>query len=480
MAKKTPRKSAVAMNRLRDPQGKFKCNLPAAFAPHADVPHLATFVGLPMTYPSAYRTSDQALRDNPGNAAAMRKDVFLMECLRARQYATCLSPWEITSPNEDLDVVYVRDKVEEIVKKTPQLTEMLRNLLESIWFGRYGINMEYSWRFDGDGTRWMVPCGWTPIDGDKIRYTNDQRIAIHWGSKVDPNIDEVVIFDRARARVIPPHEREALIVMNFEREDGDYIDQQSADRVHGVGIRDRLYWYWNLKNQLLGWLIDTFERFGRGGGIQLWFFEQGNDASYQSVKQAAETQSENSVLLVPRPAGQEKQTHGLEIVTPDSGSLKLMIELMSNYFDGAMKRYIVGQEMTSEASPSGLGSELAKIQQNSFHRIIKYDASLLSETITEQFVKVVLRHNFPEYADLELAFNIITDEPDQENVIKSLQAAYEMGLSLSEDDVRTQLSIVKPTSDEAVVKKSAEPLNTQSGLPQPAAEEVSSMEDNLV
>src|SRR5262245_51628854 len=67
----------------------------------ASIPHFMTFSGLVQTAARSYRyTHDEAMRDSPINARAMRRDAVLMSALRARQRPTAQLSWHIDPQDE--------------------------------------------------------------------------------------------------------------------------------------------------------------------------------------------------------------------------------------------------------------------------------------------------------------------------------------------------------------------------------------------
>ncbi len=87
-----------------------------------------------------------------------------------------------------------------------------------------------------------------------------------------------------------------------------------------------------------------------------------------------------------------------------------------------MKRYILGQTLTSEAEATGLGSGVADAHLATFADIVAYDARNLEETLTEDFVLPIQRWNFPKSDRFYMRFVIDTESPDAEGKLKAIKA----------------------------------------------------------
>ena len=127
-------------------------------------------------------------------------------------------------------------------------------------------------------------------------------------------------------------------------------------------------------------------------------------------------------------------------------------DLVMNYFGAAIKRYILGQTLTTEAAGTGLGSNLADVHLATFLSIVKYDATLLEETITNDILDPWFRANFP-LEKFRLRFRIDTESEDAQQKLNAAQSAYQMGLALREQDIYDLLGFAKPDPQDAVLSQ---------------------------
>ena len=118
------------------------------------------------------------------------------------------------------------------------------------------------------------------------------------------------------------------------------------------------------------------------------------------------------MVLLPRPPSGQDQ-FGIERIQPSMAGAQTLREIITDFFGWKIKRYILGQILTSESKATGLGSGVAKLHHGTWMDIVRYDAQKLSETLTHQLVQPLLAFNFPQAADLHVRFVIDTESPVQ-------------------------------------------------------------------
>ena len=98
----------------------------------------------------AYLNADEALRHSPANAARMRGDCSIMECLEAGQRASALLNWHIEP--EDKKDHKQKDLVADltaIVERSKYFMEWRHSLMQSIWCGRYATVNQFGLQRSG-------------------------------------------------------------------------------------------------------------------------------------------------------------------------------------------------------------------------------------------------------------------------------------------------------------------------------------------
>jgi phage gp29-like protein len=364
--------------------------------------HPATFQGLFGTFSHVYRTSDEALNDSWDNARYMRNDPGIMECVEARQRSVALLPWHIEPENEKShEQQELARQMTRILQRMRRFTEYRRALLEAIWYGRSAVQHRFGWVQIGD-RRYVMPAaargnpGWMPVHGDKLVWRYDDgtgrfladQVGIRVGQKRmnESRINDrwrVEPTDRGMAYFLSDWERPLLAIHKHQIEDGAFEQPQDAGFIHGIGIRHRIYWEWFQKQEALAFLMEFLER--SAGGVEVHYYPDGNEQARQSVLQAIQDRIANghNVMMYPKPAGEDPSQYGVDFVEPGVAGIEALKELLVEYYGHRIKRYILGQTLSSEAGSTGLGSGVAELHYDTLQQILTYDANNLERMLAD-------------------------------------------------------------------------------------------------
>lgn len=435
------------------------------------LPHVVTFTGVVGSISRVYRASDEAMKDNPDNAALMRNDLTIMECVEGRQRATALLNWHIEAEDaKDQEQKDIAAFATQCFARIPRFMQLRENLLHATFFGRAATKIKWGWDFVGPRQVCQIKA-WRPVHGDKLvfRYDPDSRewdddqIGIRVGNNYSngaligdrwpvTRAKHVFPTDYGMAYFLRPHERNLIAIHRHYIEDGEYDIPQNAGRIHGVGLRSRIYWTWYQKQETLAWMMEYLER--SAGGFEIWYYPWGNATAKEETRRAAIDRSAmgRNVVLVPKMSGQDGFGQWYDRVEPSMAGVTAIQDLVLNYFGASIKRYILGQTLTTEAGSTGLGSNLADVHLATFLSIVKYDATLLEETITQDLLLPWLRANFP-LVKFRLRFRIDTETENAHEKLQAAQAAFQMGLALKEQDIYDTIGFSKPDPNDAVLSQ---------------------------
>lgn len=442
------------------------------------VSHVTSFQSLMTSAARVYRQYDEALKHSLDNARYMRNDCGIMECLEARQRCVSLLNWHL-EPEDDKshDQKELCAELTKVLKRIRRFVEYQNNLLHATWFGKYAIQHTYGWQNIGGKMRLMPAgeregdIGWSPIHGDKLCFRFDDgtliedqydgQVGIRVGTsyvsaKLLKEKRQIETTDRGMAYFLTEDERRLLAIHKHMIEDGEYEDAISAGKIHGVGIRSRIYWEWVQKQETLAFLMEYLERCA--GGIQLWHFPAGNTNAKREVEQAVakfEGGSRN-VILVPIPAGDDGHQYGVQVMEPGMAGIDMLKDLVDRHFGHRIKRYILGQVLSSEAEATGLGSGVAEAHMDTLHQIIKYDATNLEETITFELLANIKNWNFPAARNIHVRFVKDTETDDAKEKLEGFQIAYQMGAKIREKDVMELVGAAIPGQGDAVLSLQAQ------------------------
>lgn len=438
----------------------------------AVVPHAAGFLSLFVGGPArVYWPSDTALKIARHNAIKMRSDAAVMECVELRQRAVALLDGRVECDREDSEHQRARTLLEKILRRIPRFMQLRENLLHALWFGRYAVANRFAWDWI-DGQKVVTIASWVPIHGDKLVWKVDGDAGDLWdglGIRVGgiSGLSEQVRrwHEQHRAWIEateygwayfpPPGVRDLLVVHRHYIEDGEYEEPRNAGKVFGVGIRDRIYWTWYQKQEALAWLMEFLER--SAFGIELWYYPAGNPQAREEWRQAASERAgpNKNILLVPRPMGMEGAVYGVERMEPSLAGAQALKDIITEYFGHQIKRYILGQTLTTEAHATGLGSNLASVHLDTFLQIVRYDALNLQETLTDQLVRRLVAWNWPQLDAGAFRWVIELESEKTDEKLAALRAAFDMGLKIRAGDLRELLEISEPGPEEEFLQNPA-------------------------
>jgi hypothetical protein len=439
------------------------------------LPHIHTVGGRTGIVSKSYLNQDEALRDSRDNAEKMRADCGIMECIEARQRATALLNWHVEPEDAtNVEEIALCGVLNDIIEKTPRFTEFRRTALEAIWYGRYANYMRYGSKLVKGQYRTAIKS-WEPRHGDKLvfryndgSYTVDENqvgIRVHsaWTgarSYMDPRTNSIVKqvspTEQGLVYWLTPWQRKTMLVHRHQVEDGPYHEPRMAGRIHGVGIRDRIYWTWYAMVECLQRVVEYLDR--AAFGIEIWPYQAGNPQS-QADTEAAASQAMGggrTIILAPLPPDEQPERFMPHLIEPGLGGVSTTIDIIRTYFGHRIKRYILGQTLTSEADATGLGSGVADAHMATFADIVEYDARNLEETMTDDFVRVIQAVNFPKLWRMQPQFRIDTESPNVAAKMDAYQKAYDMGLKIKSSEVYDTIGASMPGNGDEILQSAGQ------------------------
>jgi phage gp29-like protein len=141
-------------------------------------------------------------------------------------------------------------------------------------------------------------------------------------------------------------------------------------------------------------------------GIEIWSYPSGNAEAEKATRKAAQERigGGRSIVLVPKPPGDQAQQFGVQHIEPGLGGAEALQSVITDYFSRKIKRYVLGQTLTSESEATGLGSGVARAHQSTFDDVVRYDAQKLAETLTTDLVEPLKAFNFPDANGVNVRF----------------------------------------------------------------------------
>lgn len=431
------------------------------------VPHIHTASGRYGIASNSYLNMDEAIRDSRVNADRMRSDCGIMECLEQRQRAVALLPWHIEPENQkNEEHNNLALEMTAILEETPLFTEMRRNLQEAIWFGRSGIALQYG--ADRVRGQWRtVVRRWEPRHGDKLVFRYDdgtknvdpEQVGIRvnaayrsdWKRNNKSDIRKIQATEQGIVYWLDRWERKTMLIHKHMIEDGPFEDPRAAGRINGIGIRDRIYWTWYAMVECLQRVVEYLDR--AAFGVEVWPYQAGNERAKNAAKDAALNSmgGGRTVILAPLPQGEDPSQYLPQLIEPGLGGVAQTMEIIRTYFGHKIKRYILGQTLSSEADATGLGSGVADAHLATLADILTYDARNAEETITKDLLRPMQQWNFRKYADVKLKFKIDTESDNVREKLEAITNAWKIGLSIKAEEVRKIIGTAKPDVEDEIL-----------------------------
>ena len=426
-----------------------------------------------------FRSSDDAVTDSHFNSRAMRRDLGVRECIDSRQRSVSLLDWHIKPETDDAPASHTEFcmLIERCVQRIRKFCMYRYNVQNAIWYGKCAI--QHSWRSQiVDGKSVYLPTGWhqddlgwRPLHGDKLvfrqlrpfgqmppgSYEGQLGIRVGNGYQVGQSVGpggrwKVQSTDYGMAYFLSPAERRLMLVHKHQIEDAAYEDGLNAGSQYGQGIRSVIYWEWVQKQETMAFLVTYLERMA--GGIQIWKYPQGNQQAEAEARAAAENYNsgQQHILLVPVPAGEQNSQYAVEINEPGFGGIEIVQNLIHGYFEHRIKRYILGQVLSSESEATGLGSGVAELHQDTLLQILKYDANNAEETLTYDLVESIIKINVQKgvWADpgFQPRFVLQTENPDVDKILQAWSQLIDRGLRFRKSDLYDLVGAAIPGDDD--------------------------------
>lgn len=436
---------------------------------------------------------DLALRHSREDAMAMRRDSALQCLMRESRRAVVNLPWHIEVENEkDPHEKCLKDGLTKLVQMTPRLKTLLWYLSDAKWYGRYGAQLRYGFKamdmpapqsrmtmlMNPDasmdpmkrvtGQRKILTLmrssddnGHMPTNGDKIGHSfSGEPFVLVQGASDDqlPLGLPPEWCNLGRAVSLAPM-RESWIIHKYQEgiEDADWWDAEAADSVNGVGVRSSIYFMDYLKKEWISRISDFLEV---AVGLRLWYYRANDDESRKAVSQAAKENTHRVNILIPRFGDQRSgmPAEGMEWKEATGSGTQLMMDML-RWVEEWHERFIIGQSMSGgvrggERGHSGSlgGSHWAELAADTKADVVQSDAEALAETMTLDYVNVLKKYSYPEYAEIPAYFRFGLEHKEVDKKLDAAQKAWSMGASLKEHEVIEAAGFTAPTTGDKVLK----------------------------
>jgi hypothetical protein len=417
------------------------------------------------------RQGSLAFRKDRNLQRQMRYDPDIMGPLVMLQLSVACAEWAVQVPADmqgDEQATEQAAFVEKLLKNTPRFTDMMRHLLDALWYGRSAVNMVF-----GKQGETIYIRDWMPIHGDSLTMTELGQLGLKVGPRyytqtiggAAPDTDKIngtVIGWDSRVLPLDDQQRATIALHTYQPQGVDFDDPYEAENAYlGRGMRDLVWYYWSLKQAALQNWATYIERYSMG--IRVGNYPVGNEAAKADMESAMQNLLGDVSVLIPKNSDGSDAGFGINIMEPNGGNAEAFAKMVE-YLTENIKEVILGQTGTSQAVSSGLGSSIGDQHAQTLNRQVTYIANALAETITREIVTPLFRMNFGDDA-VPPSFSFSVSKPNPDEYMKSIEAFTKLGGRVSEREARKVLGLAEPEDDEMVLQAPSEGGMGGGGMP---------------
>jgi Protein of unknown function (DUF935) len=163
----------------------------------------------------------------------------------------------------------------------------------------------------------------------------------------------------------------------------------------------------------------------------------------------------------------------VQVVQPEQGAGQVHAAVITDSRDVLSKLYL-GNVLTTDAKPTGLGSNTANVQQSGEDLLVAGDARRISETVEDKLTDAIVIVNYgPEAVTHAPKFTLRTDPPlDRKAERDRLRGALDDGVPVALEEYRQRVGIREVRPDEPYVIRTQRPAELGQQAVPPAPEVV--------
>jgi hypothetical protein len=387
---------------------------------------------------------DEALRRGLVDATAMRRDWLIHPELEKRKTATVSLPWHIEADDPKAPVQKaMTSKYTKILEATPRFHDLRYALEERIWYGKAGSMMEWDTAWV-NGQKVTAIVAHSPVNGDSIGFHRDGTPKISVNATWRPERgNRLIPDDRGMSLLLTdPFYRDRFAIGKFRPTAPDY--QMEADKalaLHGLGLRDALYYPWWLRMEVVSWKLNALERIGSNGQFY-GFFDEGDPAAETAMAEAIKSLMMFGSVAFPKKPGVDP-VNVITAIPPAPVAYEILSEFIG-YLDGMMKSTISGSD-GQDTPGQGQGADDPRTSDK--ERTALCDAMAHGDYLTSDVLEPAIRMN-----DGQLPFKLrVVCQPKIQNVgeiTAAMRMFFDMHIPFSRE-TSYKLTSISPPRDES-------------------------------
>lgn len=379
-----------------------------------------------------FRVGGKTILENPDPIAAtesqgrgsavyddmLDKDPHIAGIWDTRVTAVTSLQWEIIAANDTPKAKAMAELVTRVFNRIEDLEESLGQLLMGVVAG-YQV-AEIEWLPLEDGT-WGI-----------LRLHDRLRDTFLFDSDWNPRLK--TMGSLAEGEELP--DRKFIV----------YRHKPQAYNPYGVGIGRALWWaHWFKKNGLTFWLI-FLEKFGLPTVIGKHAPNMSKPKRDEFLRILKSVQTESAITV-----SEDLAVDLLEASRSGAASYADACE----YLDDLCTKRVLGQTLTTDAKPTGIGGGAATEQGFVREDIRCRDALSLAKVVTRTAVRWVVDANYgPQAHEDYPRFHIPAEEPeDLGSAVELVDKLVEMGLPVEVDYVYERFGIPQPKAGAKLINE---------------------------
>lgn len=244
-----------------------------------------------------------------------------------------------------------------------------------------------------------------------------------------------------------------------------YQDREDA-LGYGTGLAGTLYTFWWAKEQVLAHGLQFVERWAQGLVKVAMSTLRDGLASTPSAAARQQAWLDTFEKFKTRHILVHDKDDEMEVVPPPADGWTVITEALA-YFDGAIRVAVLGASLPTEQEVDGGSFAMAKVQQSATDAVVRFDRSLLEETLTRDLIGYLWDANFETLEALGLTDRdppVIkirdTEHYDPQVRAEVIKTAIEIGLDVKKEEAYVQLGLTPPAPEDDVLegKAAVDPL----------------------
>lgn len=360
----------------------------------------------------------------------MLRDPQIFYCLNVRKAATASLAWQVVPKQKytrDERAIKLAGEVEQRLRQIPRFEELILDILDALLPGLSVV--ELIWTVNSDG-HYVVQQHY-PMNKDRFRFSKDGQLRL-----LSPKAPTTGL-------PVPLYK---FITHTYGKVAGSWHrPEEIGYNYYGRGLADTpLYHYFHFKVAALKYLVQSMERTGFPSKI-LYTGPQ-NSALASRLSEIMIALKNDAVITIPgRPDDvkvDQLQTHA---------NWQLFMRFME-YVDMLITRSILGQDLMTQVGPTGSYAQ-AQVHQNVFQMLRQQDRNQVANTLTQTLVSYdcilndpkIPRAYWPQFKFKESTLS------DALPFIQLVQSATQLGIEVSEAQVRELTGLREPQEGEKII-----------------------------